>query len=217
MKNREKVITLVVSGVLLAAAVIVIVAGRGGDDEGSGTTTKVVKEGNLDEPIQVLDEGETASVTMETTEGTFTIALDTERAPVTANNFAYLTEEGFYDNLGFHRIVPDFVIQGGDPLGDGTGDPGYKVVEAPPSDLRYTPGVVAMAKSDTEAPGTSGSQFYVVTGAGGASLPPEYALVGKVSKGMDVVEKIGALGTPDSPTGEPTREVVIEKATLERG
>ena len=217
MKNREKVITLVVSGVLLAAAVIVIVAGRGGDDEGSGTTTAVVKEGNLDEPTQVLDEGETASVTMETTEGTFTIALDTERAPVTANNFAYLTEEGFYDNLGFHRIVPDFVIHGGDPLGDGTGDPGYKVVEAPPSDLRYTPGVVAMAKSDTEAPGTSGSQFYVVTGAGGASLPPEYALVGKVSKGMDVVEKIGALGTPDSPTGEPTREVVIEKATLERG
>lgn len=211
MKNREKTITLAAAGLLLAVVVLVIVLGRGGDDE---AVTTVVKEGNLSEPTQVLDEGVPASVTMATTEGSFTIELDTEQAPVTANNFAYLTEEGFYDGLGFHRIVPDFVIQGGDPLGDGTGGPGYSVVEAPPGNIEYEVGVVAMAKSPAEASGTSGSQFYVVTGEGGLNLTPDYALVGRVSEGMDVVQAIGALGGPDE---QPTKEVVIEKATLEQG
>jgi cyclophilin family peptidyl-prolyl cis-trans isomerase len=151
---------------------------------------------------------------METSEGSFTIELDTEQAPKTANNFAYLTEEGFYDGLGFHRIVPDFVIQGGDPRGDGTGGPGYKVVERPPAGIEYTPGVVAMAKSGAEKPGTSGSQFFVVTGEGGASLTPDYALVGRVTEGLDVVQAIGRLGGPDE---RPTKTVVIEKATLEKG
>jgi len=216
MKNREKLIGLAVTGAILAIVVIVIVVARGGDSDSDsgGSAELVTKTETLDKPTQVVEKGETASVTMETTEGSFTIALDTERAPITANNFAYLTEEGFYDGLGFHRIVPDFVIQGGDPKGDGTGGPGYSVVEKPPSDLKYTPGVVAMAKSGAEAPGTSGSQFYVVTGSGGASLPPEYALVGKVSEGMDVVDKIGKLGGPDE---SPTKDVVIEKATLEKG
>ncbi|MDQ2699898.1 MAG: peptidylprolyl isomerase [Actinomycetota bacterium] len=219
MKNREKFITLAVAGILLVAVVLVIVVSRddGAESENGSDATAVTKEGDLAEPGQILDEGEDASVTMETTEGSFTIALDTERAPITANSFAYLTEEGFYDGLGFHRIVPGFVIQGGDPLGDGTGDPGFKVVEAPPEDLKYEVGVVAMAKSAAEAPGTSGSQFYVVTGPQGATLTPDYALVGEVTEGLDVVQEIGELGTPDSPTGEPTKEVVIEKATLERG
>jgi len=215
MKNREKVITLIVAGVILAAVVVVIVLARGGGGEDSGElTAPITKEGNLDKPGTVVEKGEPATVTMETSEGTFKIALDTERAPITANNFAYLTEEGFYDGLGFHRIVPDFVIQGGDPLGDGTGGPGYKVVEAPPRDLKYDVGVVAMAKSGTEASGTSGSQFYVVTGEQGQTLTPDYALVGKVSEGMDVVQKIGALGGPDE---QPTEDVVIQKATLEKG
>jgi len=218
MKNREKVIGLVVAGVILAVVVVAIVLSRGGGDEDSGApSAPVTKEGNLDKPGTVVEKGEPATVTMETSEGTFKIALDTERAPITANNFAYLTEEGFYDGLGFHRIVPDFVIQGGDPLGNGTGDPGYKVVEAPPKDLKYEVGVVAMAKGADEEPGTSGSQFYVVTGSQGATLPPEYALVGKVTEGLDVAEKIGELGDPSSPTGAPTKDVVIEKATLEKG
>jgi len=218
MKNREKLIGLAVTGAILAIVVIVIVVARGGDSDSDsgGSAELVTKTETLDKPTpgQVVKKGETASVTMETSEGSFTIALDTDQAPNTANNFAYLAEEGFYDGLGFHRIVPDFVIQGGDPKGDGTGGPGYSVVETPPSDLKYTPGVVAMAKSGAEAPGTSGSQFYVVTGSGGASLPPDYALVGKVSEGMDVVDKIGKLGGPDE---SPTKDVVIEKATLEKG
>lgn len=209
MSDRSKWTIIGVTGAVLAVIVAVVLLS--GDDSGSPVQVEV-KEGNLDPPTQVLNEGEPASVVMETSEGSFTIELDTAAAPKTTNAFAYLTEEGFYDGLGFHRIVPDFVIQGGDPKGDGSGDPGFKTVEKPPSDLKYEPGVVAMAKSGNEAPGTSGSQFFVVTGAGGASLPPEYALVGRVTQGFDVAEAIGSLGGPDE---RPTKTVVIEKATLE--
>jgi len=211
MSDRAKWIIVGVTGAVLAVIVAVVLLS--GDDSGSPTQVEI-KQGNLEPPGQVLGQGEAASVVMETSEGSFTIELDTTRAPKTTNSFAYLTEEGFYDGLGFHRIVPDFVIQGGDPKGDGSGGPGFKTVERPPADLKYEPGVVAMAKSGDEAPGTSGSQFFVVTGAGGASLPPEYALVGRVTEGFDVAEKIGRLGGPDE---QPTKTVVIDKATLEKG
>ena len=111
------------------------------------------------------------------------------------NSFAYLARKGFYDGLDFQRIVPGFVIQGGDPLGNGTGGPGYSIDEKPPSNLAYTTGVVAMAKTAVEPPGRSGSQFFVVLAAD-AGLSPDYALVGRVDRGMDVVERIGSLGTP---------------------
>jgi len=210
MSDRAKWIIVGVTGAVLTVIVAVVLLS--GDDSGSPTQVEI-KQGNLEPSGQVLGQGEQASVVMETSEGSFTIELDTTRAPKTTNSFAYLTEEGFYDGLGFHRIVPDFVIQGGDPKGDGSGGPGFKTVELPPADLKYEPGVVAMAKSGDEAPGTSGSQFFVVTGAGGASLPPEYALVGRVTEGFDVVEKIGQLGGPDE---QPTKTVVIRKSTLEK-
>ncbi|MEX0620873.1 MAG: peptidylprolyl isomerase [Solirubrobacterales bacterium] len=210
MSDRAKWIVIGVTGLLLAVIVTAVVLS--GDDSDSPASVKV-KQGNLNPPEQVLAGGEAASVVMDTSEGSFTIELDTVASPNTTNAFAYLTQEGFYDGLSFHRIVPDFVIQGGDPKGDGTGGPGFKTVEQPAADLKYEPGVVAMAKSGGEAPGTSGSQFFVVTGTGGASLPPEYALVGRVIEGLDVVEKIGRLGGPDE---QPTKVVVIEKASLER-
>lgn len=191
---------------LVAAAVVVVVLLTGGDDEGGG--------GNgAGGPEQVLEEGERATAVVETSEGTFEIALDSDRAPETANSFAYLAETGFYDGLTFHRIVPGFVIQGGDPDGDGSGGPEYSVVEAPPADLEYTKGVVAMAKTEQDPAGTSGSQFFVVTGDA-SSLPPEYALVGEVSDGIDVVEAIGRLGGQDQA---PSREVTIDSVTIETG
>ncbi len=212
MSERSKFLTIAVAAMILAFAVAIVIL-TGGEDSDTSRTV-VTKQGDLDPPGEVLAPGEPASVVMETSEGSFTIELDTETAPKTTNSFAYLTEEGFYDGLGFHRIVPDFVIQGGDPQGDGSGGPGFKTVEEPPSELSYEPGVVAMAKSGAEKPGTSGSQFFVVTGSGGASLPPEYALVGRISDGLDVVEAIGALGGTDE---QPTKQVVIEEATLETG
>ena len=136
-------------------------------------------------------------MTLDTSCGPFTIRLDQKTAPNTAASFASLTRKGFYDGTVFHRIVPGFVIQGGDPTGTGTGGPGYSVVDEPPGDAAYTRGVVAMAKTGDEPPGTAGSQFYVVTGQD-AGLPPEYALLGKVVKGMDVAMKIDSLGDPQS-------------------
>jgi cyclophilin family peptidyl-prolyl cis-trans isomerase len=107
--------------------------------------------------------------------------------------------------------VPGFVIQGGDPNGDGTGGPGYTTVDKPPADLQYVKGVVAMAKTQVQAAGTAGSQFFVVLGAN-VGLPPEYALLGRVTSGMDVVDKIGQLGDPQSEL--PTKRVTIEKIDI---
>jgi cyclophilin family peptidyl-prolyl cis-trans isomerase len=215
---------MILVGFAVVAAVVVgaILIGRSSGDDGGSKTAgaegcKQVpepkpKQVSFSKPKQTVKKGEKVSARIETSCGDFTIALDSKRAPKTVNSFVFLSEEGFYDGLSFHRIVPGFVIQGGDPLGNGTGGPGYSVDEKPPANLAYTKGVVAMAKSSAEPPGRSGSQFYVVTGAD-AGLPPEYALVGKVSEGMDVVERIGKLGTPSE---KPKQPVIIEHAVIER-
>ena len=138
------------------------------------------------------------------------MTLDLESAPATAASLVALAEDGFYDDTVFHRIVPGFVIQGGDPTQTGGGGPGYQTVDVPAADAAYTHGVVAMAKAGTEPAGTAGSQFFVVTGAD-VGLPPEYAIVGEVTEGLDVVELIGTLGDP--ATEQPTQPVVIESVT----
>ena len=223
-KTDTRLIALAVFALVAIGVVAAILISRGGgssDDStaasGAAGCEKVEAPGpkqvSLKAPKQTLKKGEEATAVVRTSCGSFEIALDTQRAPKTANSFAYLAEEGFYDGLTFHRIVPEFVIQGGDPEGTGSGGPGYTVVEKPPANLAYTKGTVAMAKSSAEPPGSSGSQFYVVTGAD-AGLPPEYALVGKVSEGMDVVERIGKLGTPAE---KPKQTVLIESVTIEKG
>jgi peptidyl-prolyl cis-trans isomerase B (cyclophilin B) len=218
-------IILAVFALIAVGVVAAILIGRSGDDDDTTTTGSAggceqvedpqPKQVSFKAPKQVLAKGESATVAIETSCGSFTIALDTERAPKTANSFAFLAEEGVYDDTPFHRVVPEFVIQGGDPEGSGSGGPGYSVDEKPPANLAYTKGVVAMAKSGAEPPGRSGSQFYVVTSAD-AGLPPEYALVGRVSEGFDTVARIEALGVAGED-GPPKQTVVIEKATLEQG
>jgi cyclophilin family peptidyl-prolyl cis-trans isomerase len=145
----------------------------------------------------------------ETSCGTFDIALDVKRDPKTSASFTSLARKGFYDNTTFHRVIQGFVIQGGDPEGNGQGGPGYQVVEAPPKDTKYTSGVVAMAKTEIEDPGTSGSQFFVVAGPD-AQLPPDYAVLGKVTSGMDVVSTIDAV--PTGPNDMPLEPVVIKRS-----
>ena len=158
-----------------------------------------------------LDPDTTYSLVLKTTEGSFTIGLDQKLAPNTARSLVRLARNGFFDGTKFHRVVPGFVIQGGDPTGSGSGGPGYSTVDVPPSDAAYTEGVVAMAKSATEAPGTAGSQFFVVTGKD-IGLPPEYAIVGRVTDGMATVKAIDALGVGDGP---PSKPVVIKKVTVQ--
>jgi cyclophilin family peptidyl-prolyl cis-trans isomerase len=223
-EDRGKLIALGVFALIAIVVVAAILIGRSGGDDDSASTTasdsgcKEVaapkpKQVSFDAPRQTVSKGEKLTAVVETSCGTFEIALDSQRAPKTVNSFVFLSEEGFYDGLGFHRVAPGFVIQGGDPLGTGTGGPGYSVDEKPPANLAYTKGVVAMAKSSAEPPGRSGSQFYVVL-APDAGLPPEYALVGKVDEGLDVVETIGKLGTPEE---KPKQTVLIEKISIEKG
>ena len=170
------------------------------------------KDAEFARPKRRLGAGKTYVATVKTNCGEFEITLDAERAPKTGGSFAFLAGKGFFDGLGFHRIVPGFVIQAGDPMGDGSGGPGYSVVEAPPEDLVYRKGIVAMAKTAIEDPGTSGSQFFVVTGDD-AQLPPEYALLGEVTNGQDVVDLIGV--APVGPDEQPVEPIVMESVTVE--
>ncbi len=215
-----------VLAIVVAGAVLIFGDGSSTDSEPSPSPAEANANGckkvaapqpktvSFKKPKQMLKPGEEATAVVKTSCGTFEIALDTKRAPKTANSFAFLAEEGFYNDLTFHRVVPGFVIQGGDPEGTGTGGPGYTVTEKPPANLAYTKGIVAMAKSEADPPGRSGSQFFVVT-APDAGLPPEYALVGKVSKGFDAVSRIEKLG--GGPEERPKQTVLIEEVTIEHG
>ena len=197
-----KAVGIVLSALALLAAGC---GGNAGDDgNGSGEAAATTEE------RKPLDPAQTHSVTFETNKGSFTVELDVETSPKTTASFYELAQKGFFDGTIFHRIVPGFVIQGGDPTGTGTGGPGYQTVDPPPANAAYTKGVVAMAKAQDEAPGTAGSQFFVVTGAD-IGLPPDYAILGNVTHGLGVVERIGRLGDPS--TEQPTERVVIEKAT----
>jgi peptidyl-prolyl cis-trans isomerase B (cyclophilin B) len=192
--------------------------GCGGDGGGESTSEgcadveapEAKADGGATKPSTRLDEAKTYVLAFETSCGDFEVTLDQELAPNTAASLVALASDGFFDNTTFHRIVPDFVIQGGDPTASGSGGPGYSTVDPPPSDAAYARGVVAMAKTELEAPGTSGSQFFVVT-AEDAGLPPEYAIVGEVTQGYETVERIGALGDASE---QPTQPVLIERVTV---
>ena len=162
-------------------------------------------------PKQALDPNKRYDVMLVTNCGSFTIRLDVRHSPRTTASFVALARSHYFDRTIFHRIVPGFVIQGGDPTQTGTSGPGYSTVDRPPPSARYGEYTVAMAKTQAEAPGTSGSQFFVVTGPA-VQLPPDYALLGKVYVGRGVIDAIGRLGDPQ--TELPTRVVEIERATV---
>ena len=169
--------------------------------------------GGEKKPRGKLSPHKTYTVTVDTNCGQFAFKLDVKQSPDTTAAFAGLVKRGFFNGLTFHRIVPGFVIQGGDPSGNGQGGPGFSTVDPPPRNADYVRGTVAMAKTQTEPAGAAGSQFFVVTG-GDAQLPPDYALLGTVTKGMDVVEEIGRLGDPTDPSGTPSQTVVMKKVTV---
>jgi cyclophilin family peptidyl-prolyl cis-trans isomerase len=203
----------------IALAVLVLsAAGCGGDKSTSaesGDCESVESPAPRDPealkpPAQQLDPAETYSLTFDTSCGSFVVELDTTRAPKTSASLVKLARGGYFDNTIFHRIVPDFVIQGGDPTQKGDGGPGYSVVDKPPAGTRYMKGTFAMAKTQAEPAGTSGSQFFVVT-AGDAGLPPDYAVAGKVIDGLDVVDRIGVLGDASQ---QPTQTVLVRTVNV---
>jgi cyclophilin family peptidyl-prolyl cis-trans isomerase len=165
-------------------------------------------------PPMCIDADKAYTATLTTTEGDIVIELDAKTAPQTVNNFVVLARYHFYDNVPFHRIVPGFVNQAGDPVGPqpGVGDPGYSIPDELPKDpaTAYAPGTVAMANSS--APNTGGSQFFLVIADSGAlSEAGSYSVFGKVVEGQDVSEAINALGGPDEL---PTAPVAITKVTI---
>jgi cyclophilin family peptidyl-prolyl cis-trans isomerase len=162
------------------------------------------------EPDMVIDVSKRYVATMATSHGTMVIALDPLAAPRTVNSFVFLARDGYYDGVIFHRIIPGFVLQGGDPTGTGSGGPGYKFADELPAAGQYQVGSLAMANA---GPNTNGSQFFIISGADGVRLPPLYSLFGAVVSGGEVVEAINALGSPGA--GTPKERVTIESVTIE--
>jgi peptidylprolyl isomerase len=160
-------------------------------------------------PPMCIDPSKTYTAVMETSMGSLTIALDPIGAPTTVNSFVFLARYRYYEGIIFHRIIKDFVCQGGDPTGTGTGGPGYKFADELPKPGRYEVGSVAMANA---GPNTNGSQFFLISGASGVRLPPAYALFGKIVKGLDVLEAMQSV--PTGSGDRPKTDVVINSVTI---
>jgi peptidyl-prolyl cis-trans isomerase B (cyclophilin B) len=169
-------------------------------------STKTVTRTFKAAPAMQIDPSKKYVATMTTTCGSFDITLDAKNAPKTVNSFVFLAQHKFYDGLIFHRVAKDFVVQGGDPKGDGTGGPGYTIPDEPPK-TAYTAGSVAMANS---GPNTTGSQFFITwTDAGAKNLggpPYNYSSLGTVTKGLDVVKKLGSLYNADQDPSNPSSQ-----------
>jgi cyclophilin family peptidyl-prolyl cis-trans isomerase len=159
-------------------------------------------------PPMCIDPDHRYTAEMVTSKGTMTIALDPAAAPKTVNNFVVLARYHYFDGIVFHRIIPGFMIQGGDPEGSGRGGPGYRFEDELPKPGRYELGSLAMANA---GPNTNGSQFFIISGQAGVRLPPQYSLFGKVVNGMDVVAALEAAG---SPAGTPREKVTIDSVTI---
>jgi len=195
---------------LLLTLLVLALAACGGGGK-ANTAEKQCPTTGRDVTFPLLDPKRPHTVDVLTNLGGFAFRLDVEDSPCVTSSFASLVRKRFFDGTVFHRIVPGFVIQGGDPTATGTGGPGYTVTDVPPAKSLYTEGVVAMAKSPAEPRGAAGSQFFIVT-ASNAGLQPDYAILGVVTKGLKVVERIGRLG--NRVTEKPTRRIAVLRMTL---
>lgn len=214
------------TAVLLSAAAVTVLAGCG-DDEAAGPSTATgpsVVDGCSTTPPETenaakqyeappalaIDTAKTYTATLATSCGDIVIRLDPAAAPNTVNNFVFLAREKYYDGTTFHRVVPDFVIQGGDPTASGSGGPGYEFGDELPTD-GYEIGSVAMANA---GPNTNGSQFFIVTGINGTQLPNQYSRFGTVTSGQDVAERIESLAPPDVDLDDPSAQIPRQTAWL---
>ena len=163
---------------------------------------------NYDAPPEMtIDLDKTYQGTLDTNHGEIVIEFDAESSPQTVNNFVFLARDGFYDGVIFHRVIENFMIQGGDPTGTGRGGPGYRFRDEIEGSGSYTRGTVAMANA---GPNTNGSQFFIChTDVG---LPHSYTIFGQVVSGMDAVDSIATTDT--DPSDRPHEDVVISKVTI---
>jgi len=168
-------------------------------------------------PAMTIDQNKQYTATIKTNYGDIVVQLLPKEAPVTVNNFVFLSRQGFYNNVKFHRVVAGFMIQTGDPTGTGAGGPGYQFADELPVKRQYAPGIVAMANAGAN---TNGSQFFICTGSTSKNLNsyPNYTIFGQVTAGMDVAQKIENVPVGRSPSGEvssPTVDVHINTVTIQ--
>jgi cyclophilin family peptidyl-prolyl cis-trans isomerase len=204
-KKAQKLMTVVLLGVTLFAF------GCAGKSE--VPTVKPMKWNTP--PAMTIDKTKTYFATVDTTLGKFKIQLLASETPATVNNFIFLSKQGYYNGVVFHRIIKTFMIQTGDQTGTGSGSPGYRFNDELPVKHQYEPGIVAMANS---GPNTNGSQFFVCTGADSKNLnySPNYTQFGKVVEGMDVVQKIAAVQVVSNgrEVSKPVDPPVIKSITI---
>ena len=177
----------------------------------ASTSARVNTQHYSSAPPMTIDTSKTYTATVVTTTGTFDIALDAKTAPKTVNNFVFLAKKGYYHCVIFHRVIPGFMDQTGDPTGTGTGGPGYTIADENPAKatnapVQYPLGSVAMANTGT--PHSGGSQFFIVAGPEGESLPNSYALFGAVASGMDVVTTINQQGSTQGVPPDVTERII---------
>jgi peptidyl-prolyl cis-trans isomerase B (cyclophilin B) len=212
-RRKSMAIRFGVAGALVAIAIgIASFVGGGGDDDASSTETSAPTETTVaaSDPATAAP---AACATITTNFGVITAELDTTNAPIGAGHFIELANKGFYDGLTWHRVVKDFVIQGGDPEGTGSGGSGSSVVGEVPTD-HYPVGSLAAAKTGSDPAGTFDSQFFIVTGSQGATLPNDYARFGSVVSGIEVAQAIEALA-PASGDGPPTAPATIDSVKID--
>jgi peptidyl-prolyl cis-trans isomerase B (cyclophilin B) len=215
--------------VVLLLGLGVVAAGCGGSSSSGATTASPkfgadgcdhskppaagTKKATYKKPETVLKAGQKAEIDMVTSCGTLTIQLDTSTSNPIPNSIAFLVSKQFYDGLTFHRIIADFVLQGGDPAGNGTGGPGYTVVGNVPPGYSYKLGDIAMAKTQVQPSGAAGSQFFVISGAQGEGLPTDYGLLGHAADPASIatIKRIASFATQSSV---PSKPIYIWTATL---
>jgi cyclophilin family peptidyl-prolyl cis-trans isomerase len=208
------------AGALVAAAIAMSPAQAAGTAGCSSTRPAAAapSKPSYQKPATVLAQNKRYAIVMNTSCGPIRIVLDRKLGGPIPNSIAFLAVKHFFDGLTFHRIVPDFVLQGGDPRGDGTGDPGYQVVGALPSSYHYKLGDVAMAKTQDAPSGAAGSQFFVISGSRGMQLPPLYGLLGHAadSASLATIKRIAALATTSCGSADcpPSKKVWIVTAKL---
>ena len=209
MKTFLSYLLLIVGAILLFTLFFSKEPGK--ENQMNNNTAPVLTGKYSSPPTMAIAKNKSYSAEIETNKGSFTINLFAKETPNTVNNFVFLARENFYSGVVFHRIIKDFMIQTGDPNGDGTGGPGYKFDDEPIT-RDYKKGIVAMANS---GPNTNGSQFFIMHGE--TSLPKNYVIFGQVSKGIETIDKIAEIEVEDNGLGErskPKEKITIENITI---
>ncbi|MDQ8733769.1 peptidylprolyl isomerase [Paenibacillus sp. LHD-38] len=200
---------------LILVAVIMLLAGcgkNGSGVSGGNSAQAFAKTMNWDKmPDMQIDLDKSYVAKFQTTKGEFSVKLFADEAPVTVNNFVFLAREGFYEGLTFHNMIEDFMIQTGDPKGNGTGTPGYSIPDELSTEMKYEEGIVAMANASK--PNSGGSQFFICTGPDAENLnrEPNYSIFGKVESGMDIVQAIAK--TP-MKNNLPSEKIIINSIEI---